>query len=312
MHLRSLRSLIVLLTVCLFTLGLVLLFAAQCVPSEPPPPPPTPTWTVTPSPTPLPTSTPTATPIPPLQVTLEWPPDASALNPVSPEVRIVSPPGVEADVTVSAILFDPQGAAYWKALLAPQGDGVFSTDDSVQLPMDPPDGDWRLQLYLQSSLLVQGELSRVFQPVPIEYRDLTSTLPSGVALLVPSSFAEVQGQGDQVSGLRVWETEGGDIGLWWAPGPTEPLLLNNAIVMLETTYAPGNEPAILSVEEVDWLGQPAFSFGEDWADAAIGASRALVIQSPNYWLYVLRVRALGGAEVPYLVRQVSESFQFEP
>jgi hypothetical protein len=36
----------------------------------------------------------------------------------------------------------------------------------------------------------------------------------------------------------------------------------------------------------------------------------LVVQGPDYWLYVLRVRTLGGEAIPPLLRQVWETFSF--
>jgi hypothetical protein len=35
-----------------------------------------------------------------------------------------------------------------------------------------------------------------------------------------------------------------------------------------------------------------------------------VVQGPDYWLYVVRVRALGSSDIPQLVREVGETFAF--
>ena len=78
------------------------------------------------------------------------------------------------------------------------------------------------------------------------------------------------------------------------PGPVEPLLLNNAVVMLEATHDPSAVPQVPGVEETEWQGQTAFLFREDWPGANGGPAEALVIQGPDHHLYVLRVRATGG------------------
>ncbi len=38
--------------------------------------------------------------------------------------------------------------------------------------------------------------------------------------------------------------ENGELGLWWAPGPAEPLLFNTALVMLEATCGLVTEGAL--------------------------------------------------------------------
>ncbi len=285
-----------------------------CTPATPPTPSPTPTPTFTPSPTPTLTPTPTATPIPPLALTIHWPRRASALQPVPIEVELVPPPGVSVTATVNASVLDPEGLPWWVLDLLPREGNLYVADETLQFPLKPPKGDWRLVVYVQSTLEVEGKRELVFRPAPIHFRDLTDALPAGVDVRVPQDFAEVVAQGDQWAGGRVWRYGGGELALWWAPGPVEPLLLNNAVVMLETTHDPETPPRVLDVEEMEWRGQTAFLFREQWpgAEEEKRPAEALVVQGPDHWLYVLRVRAVGGESdvIPPLLRQVWETFAF--
>jgi hypothetical protein len=94
----------------------------------------------------------------------------------------------------------------------------------------------------------------------------------------------------------------------------EPLLLDNALVMLEATHDPDASPHVLDVEEREWQGRQAYLLHEDWptdrSGTEGGPAKALVVQGPDYWLYVLRVRTLGGEDIPPLLRQVWETFSF--
>jgi len=128
---------------------------------------------------------------------------------------------------------------------------------------------------------------------------------------VPQEFVETTFQGDQVAGGRAWRYGGGEVSLWWAPGPTEPLRLDNAIVMLETTHGLSAAPQVSSVEEIEFQGQTAFLFQEEWPGASGGPAEALVVQGPDYHLYVLRVRVSGSEAIPSLLRQVWETFAFD-
>ncbi len=301
----------ILLCICL-----TLLAACTPAPSATPTPPatatPTPTLapTLTPSPTSIPSPTPTATPIPPLALTIHWPQRVSALEPVPIEVALIPPPGVSVTATVSAIVLDPEGVSYWLSALSPQGERLYVADEPLQLPLEPPEGDWQLTVHVRSPLEVKGERELVFQPTLIRFRELTDTLPSGVDMSVPWEFVQVAARGDQVAGGRVWRYGDGEVALWWAPGPTESLLLNNAVVMLETTHDPDTPARVLDVEEIGWQGQVAFLFRENWPGAKDGPAEALVVQGPDYRLYVLRIRAMGSETIPPLLRQVWETFAF--
>ncbi len=287
---------------------------AACASAAPPPTPtPTlaPTPTLTPSPTPIPSPTPTATPIPPLALTIRWPEQVSALQPATIEVELVPPPGVSVTATVSAAVLDPEESLpCWLSDLTLREGNRYTAEEPLQLPLEPLEGDWRLVVYVQSTLSVEGERALVFRPVPIPFRDLIGVLPAGVNIRVPRDFVEAAAHGDQWAGGRVWRYGDGEVALWWAPGPVEPLLLNNAVVMLEATHDPDEPPHVLGVEETEWQGQTAFLFHEDWPGTNGGPAEALVVQGPDYWLYVLRVRTTGGEHIPLLMRQVWETFTF--
>jgi hypothetical protein len=298
-------------------LCICLALLAACAPATPPPTPTpvlTPTPTPTPPPTPTPSPTPTATPIPPLALTIHWPAHVSALRPVPVEVELVPPPGVSVTAALYATVIGPQGLPYWLFDLSRQEGYLYVADRMVQFPLEPPEGDWRLIVHVRSTLDVVGERVVVFQPDPIVFRDLAGDLPAGVSLRVPQEFMEALARGDLWAGGRAWRYADGELALWWAPGPVEPLLLNNAVVILEATHDPDAPPRVLDVEETQWQGQTAFLFHEEWPGDRPGAeggpAEALVVQGPGYWLYVLRVRTLGGEAIPPLFRQVRETFAF--
>jgi hypothetical protein len=194
--------------------------------------------------------------------------------------------------------------------LVPLGGNRYATEGPIQFPLEPPEGQWRLFIIVRSPLEVTGERNLAFRPEPIAFRDLTNVLPPGVDVRVPLSFWEVVAEGDQWAGARVWRYGDGEMGLWWTPGPAEPLLLNNALVMLEATHDPDRPPDVLSVEETEWQGQMAFLFLEDWSAMDGGLAEAIVVQGPDRWLYVLRMRTIDSTGTPLLLRQVRETFVF--
>jgi hypothetical protein len=230
------------------------------------------------------------------------------LEPVSLEVKLQPPHGVRVTSSVRAIVIGPAGQFRWAIDLLPLGRNRYATEEPIQFPLEPPEGQWRLFVIVRSPLEVTGEQNLAFLTEPIAFRDLTDVLPPGVNVRVPLSFWEVVTEGDQWAGARVWRYGGGEMGLWWAPGPAEPLLLNNALVMLEATHNPNAPPDVLSVEETEWQGQPTFRFLEDWSDVGGGPAEAIVVQGPDRWLYVLRMRATDDGSIPQLLRQVRETF----
>ena len=295
---------------------IILLSLTACGPAAPAP---TPAFTLIPTATPtsIPTQTlvPTETPIPPLALTIRWPARVSALQPVPIEVELVIPPGIGASAKISATVFDPDFVVYQSFTLLPQDGNLYISQDLLRLPLEPAAGDWYLVVDVESDFVVRGKRYEAFQPEPIPFRDMVGVLPAGTDLRVPQDFVEVAVQGDSTAGGRVWRYEGGDaspggeVALWWAPGPLKPLLLNNAVVMLEATYGV-ETPTVVSAEEIEWRGQTAFLFHETWPGPEGGPAEALVVQGPDYWLYVVRVRALGSSDIPQLVREVGETFAF--
>jgi hypothetical protein len=232
------------------------------------------------------------------------------MQPAPVEVELAPPPGVSATANVRVTVAGPGGLPYWMFSLTPREGNLYTADRMMQFPLEPPGGEWRLKAHVQSELDVVGEQELVFRPVPIRFHDLTDVLPAGVNIRVPQDFIEKVAQGDQWAGGRVWWYGDSGVSLWWGPGPLEPLLLHNAVVMLEATYDPDAPPHVLGVEETEWQEQTAFLFHEDWPGASGSPSEALVAQGPDYWLYVLRVRAAGGEAISPLLRLVQKTFTF--
>ncbi|GAG20068.1 unnamed protein product, partial [marine sediment metagenome] len=205
---------------------------------------------------------------------------------------------------------DPEAQTYGTFDLRWQEGSRYVSDLPLQLPFDPLPGHWWLIVHIETGLLVTGERALGFEPTPIDFRVLTDTLPTGVTMRVPEAFDEVTAQGDQWAGGRAWQYDGGEVALWWAPGPTEELLLNNAVVMLEATHDAENPPEVLSVEQTEWQSRTAFLFRETWPGYKGGPSEVWVIQDEDFWLYVLRVRAVGGESIHTLVREVGATLTF--
>ncbi|MBN1810422.1 MAG: hypothetical protein JXA14_01145 [Anaerolineae bacterium] len=288
---------------------IALMLLTACAPAAPPP---TPAFTYIPTFTPIPdvtlAPTPTITPIPPLELTIHWPAMVSALRPTPIEVELVPPPGIAASANIRATVLAPDFSTYQSFVLVPREGNLYVSEDQLRLPLEPAPGDWWLVIDVESELEVEGRKFRSFQPAPVSYRDLAG-LPSVADLHVPQDFAEVQVQGDLTAGGRVWRYEGGEVALWWAPGPHKFLSLDTAVVMLEATYE-ADAPTVTATEETEFQGQTAFRFHETWPGPEGGPAEALVVQGPDYWLYVLRVRALGGSDIPKLIHKVGETFAF--
>ena len=79
--------------------------------------------------------------------------------------------------------------------------------------------------------------------------------------------------------------------------------------LLEATQG-DQPPTVLEVQEIEWLGRPAFLFVESWSGAEASPSEALVVQGEDYWLYVLRIRATAGEAMPWLLQEMRETFVF--
>ena len=261
-----------------------------------------PTWT--------PTLTPTPTPIPPLIVNVTWLEKVSALETPLVVADVMLPQGVTTNIALSAKIYDPASTIYTTFDLARQRSNRYVSVEPLELPLDAPVGHWWLVVHVETELDVEGERMLAFEVVPLAFHPLSETLPAGVTLRVPQAFNAVTAAGDQSAGGRVWRYEKGEIALWWAPGPTEPLLLNNAVVMLEATHDPDAPPKAQLVEETAWQERPAFLFQEQWPGRQGGPAETWVIQGPNYWLYVLRIRAVGVEPIPGLLQEIAATFTF--
>ncbi len=225
------------------------------------------------------------------------------------------PPGVNAAARIGATVMDPEAQVYASFSLSERDGNVYRSPELLQLPLEPLSGYWWLIVHVDSGLQVVGDPALFFGVDPVVFRDLTGTLPSAVTMQVPVGFDEVVAQGDPWAGGRVWAHGGGEVALWWAPGPTEDLAVSNALAILESTYAAdprGSDPPTVSeFLPIDWQGRPGFAFPETWPGSGGGPGRAWVIQGPDYWLYVLRVRGTGIDHIPSLNEAVAETFALE-
>jgi hypothetical protein len=245
-------------------------------------------------------------------LTIRWPEEVSAMAPVPVEVEVLPPPGINVTTTLSAFVREPGGRRYWEADLLPQGGNLFVGAEPLRLPLVPPAGDWRLTVLVESGLEVRGERVLYFQPASIAFYDLGAdpAVHTGFGLWVPQAFQQTTTVGDAWAGGRVWRYQDSELSLYWAPGPVEPLVLNTAIVMLEASHDAEAAPRLDDVQDREWQGQIGFLFQERWPEPGGGPGEALVVQGPDYWLYVLRLRAVGQPAIPALLREVAATFTF--
>jgi hypothetical protein len=284
---------------------------------------PLPTFTYTPMPTATPTitptPTPTPTPIPPVRLSIEFPKPVTALEPVTWRVLIEEPPGIDAHVRARARVIDAKDQLYAKFDMVPEGrDGWWVPVGALQLPLEPEPypGIWHLVIDAETDLRIRGYRDRVFTPQWVPYHVLTATLPSGVELHLPQAFAEVAAQGDRIAGLHTWNYRDCEVTLAWAPGPTEPLLSDNARVLVEATYptdSPQYEISLDEGEEMTWGEEEwtTFLFRERWKGQNKSTpAETLVVQGPNYRLYALRIRAQNEDKIHPLCQDVRNTFRF--
>lgn len=273
------------------------------------------TATPTPTPTPTATPTPTPTPIPPLYLTIEFPRPVTALEPVPIRVLIEEPAGIDTRLRVSARVIDAQDQLYTTFEMARAGqEGWWSADEMLQLPLEPEPypGVWHLIIDAEAALPIKGYRDRVFTPQRVPYHVLTDTLPLRAELRVPQAFTEVAAQGDPVAGLRTWRYRDCEITLAWAPGPTERLFGDNALVMAEALYDPQHEISVETSEELVWEEWAAFLFYELWGGSKKSTpAETLVVQGPNYQLYALRIRAQSQDKIHPLCRDVRATLGFK-
>jgi hypothetical protein len=261
---------------------------------------PLPTWTPTPVPTP--------TPIPPAEVKINWPHTASAIEPIPIEVEFNAPSGIAAEARIEVTVMDPAAETYAVFSLPNRDGSRYYSNELLQLPLHPLGGYWFIIADIDTPLKVEGSPVHFFVPEPIHFRPLETVLPQNVKLRIPIAFEEISSQGDLYAGSRIWQYRDGQIGLWWAPGPTEELLLNNAITMLEATFPEQTPPAIIDVTEAEWFGRTTFVASLLWSDARPGV--AWIVQDNDYWLYVLEIHALQGTIISPFFEEVAATFGF--
>jgi hypothetical protein len=241
----------------------------------------------------------------------------TALEPVPIRVLVEEPPDVRVNISMSARVIDAQDQPYATFDMAPEGrEGWWVADGELQLPLEPEPypGVWHLIIDAEIDLPSQGYRDRVFTPQRVPYHVLTGTLPSGVELHVPQAFAETFAQGDPFAGMRAWRYRDCEVALAWAPGPTEDLLYDNALVMAEAIHDAEYEISIEAGERTTWGEEEwtAFIFYELWRSAGRShPSETLVVQGPGFWLYALRMRALTQDEIHPLCRDVRATLGFK-
>ena len=238
------------------------------------------------------------------------------MEPIPIEVELIPPPRVTVTATLSAVVRHSRAGLIYTAPLVPQPDNLYIAENPLRLPLNPLTGTYRLIVLVDSNLHATGSRVLFFQPAPIPFHELGPGDPSGVheemELAVPLEYPQAIASGGPWAGRREWRYNEGVVSLWWAPGPTEALLLNNAIAMLEATHDVSDPPKVTAVEPAEWRGQQAYLFHERWPGPDGDPAEALVVQGPDFWLYVLKIRARGGATIPPILYQVRDTFAFAP
>jgi hypothetical protein len=252
-------------------------------------------------------------------VRIDFPKPVTALEPVSWHVLIEEPPGIDAHVDARARIIDAQDQLY--ATIDMQREprqGWWAPVKALQLPLEPEPypGVWHVIIDVEADLPIRGYRDRVFTPQRVSYLVLTDTLPSGVGLRVPQAFLPVAAQGDLVAGLRTWSYHDCELTLAWVPGPTERLLVDNALVLAEAIRPQTDPPTEITLdgsEETVWGAEEwtAFVFYERWKGTSRSTpAETLVVQGAGYRLYALRIRALQETEIHSLCRDVRATLSF--
>jgi hypothetical protein len=238
------------------------------------------------------------------------------MEPVPIEVELLPPPRVTVTATVRAVVRHSHEGLIYEAPLVEKTGNIRAAEDPLRLPLRPPEGTYRLIILLDSNVRAVGSRVVYFEPVPIPFHELAPGEPAGVhegvQLYVPLEYPQAIASGGPWAGQREWRLGRGVLSLWWAPGPTEELLLDGAAAMLEATHDPTSPPQVAAAEPMEWLGQQAFLFRERWPGVDGGAAEALVVQGSDFWLYVVRIRAVGSGPIPEILYRVRDSFAFAP
>lgn len=285
--------------------------ASTTVPSPP-------TMTPTAAPTPTTAPTPTVTPEPTLRISVLWPERVSPLEPIPVEITF-DPPPVDAQLAVSATVLQPNGERYAVFELAPDSasggsnPAHYVAPEPLRLPLMPASGTWWLVAHVEVPYPLVGFRVRTFIAETPSFRDLAGVLPDGVRIQVPEAFETRIATGGPQAGGRVWGYEGGELGLWWTPGPAEALTLTTARMMVEASRAAnaptGLPPEVAASESLTWQAQPAYRFEERWEDAS-SVGVVWVIQDDQDWLYVLRLRPAEDGWMPGLLEATADTLSF--
>jgi hypothetical protein len=75
--------------------------------------------------------------------------------------------------------------------------------------------------------------------------------------------------------------------------------------MVEATFPESGGVEVVGVETAEWSGLTGYRFEERWPE---GPAETLVLQGPDLWLYLLRVRSLAGPDISPLLRDIQASF----
>ena len=133
----------------------------------------------------------------------------SALEPVNIAVDVAQPYDAHIPIDVSATVVDPEAETYGTFDLRLREDGRYVADVPLRLPFEPLPGYWWVIVHVETGLPVTGERALTFEPMPIDFRVLSETLPSAVRLACAGGVRRSDGDGRSVGGwsrvaLRGW------------------------------------------------------------------------------------------------------------
>lgn len=271
---------------------------------------PSPTPPVTPSPLLSPTPTPNPTPLPPIPLRIRFPDTVSALEEIFVTVEAPGLPEQDPSALFQATIYPPDlNEPFWESVLELESaNGVYRSRGPIHFPLKAIPGEWRLEVTVRSRTVVWGNRWVRFFQRPLVFWDLAPLGPRRVSLQVPQDIPLVRQEGDEISGVLVWEWRGERLELWWTPGPTKRLNLDTALMVAEATYPVTGGVEVAGTEEILRKGRRGFRFSERWPE---GNAEALVLQGADYRLYLLRARAKGGAPLSPLMQQIWGTFQVD-
>ncbi|MCS7283239.1 MAG: hypothetical protein RMK65_05355 [Anaerolineae bacterium] len=294
----------------LFLLMVLLLLASSCRGSGPFL---FPTPSVAPSPTspPTPTPTPVPTPLPPVPLRVRFPSTVSALEEAFVVVEAPGLPERDPAALLLATIYPPHwDEPLWESPLELENaaNGVYRSREPIHFPLEGIPGEWQLEVTVRSRTVVWGSRWVRFSQRPLVFWDLAPLGPRKVFLRVPQDIPLVRQEGDEISGVLIWDWRGERLELWWTPGPTKRLNLDTALMVAEATYPVTGGVEVAGTEEILRKGRRGFRFSERWPE---GNAEALVLQGADYRLYLLRARTKGGSPLSPFMQQIWETFQVD-